>query len=112
MPAHPAPGYGILYPDGIKAIGDHIVQINQQMDVIAVSSREAANGLAEINSAVNAMDQNTQKNGAMVEELLATAATLDSYCGMLRDARSRFRTTGAAQGMFHTFAPPRPRRVA
>ena len=96
----------------LKAIGDHIVQINQQMDVIAVSSREQATGLAEINSAVNAMDQNTQKNAAMVEELLAAAATLDSYSGMLRDATSRFRATGAAQGMHHTSAAPRPRRVA
>ncbi len=82
------------------------------MDVIAVSAREQATGLKEINSAVNAMDQNTQKNAAMVEELLAAAATLDSYSGMLRDATSRFRATGAPQGMHHPSAPPRPRRVA
>ncbi|MDH6267759.1 methyl-accepting chemotaxis protein [Rhizobium sp. SG_E_25_P2] len=96
----------------LQAIGGHIVHINQQMDVIAVSSREQATGLSEINSAVTAMDQNTQKNAAMVEELLAAAATLDSYSGMLHDAISRFRGNDAARGSHHASAGRRSRLAA
>ncbi|OQP84396.1 hypothetical protein BTR14_19730 [Rhizobium rhizosphaerae] len=82
----------------LKVIGEHITQINRQMDMIATTSREQAVGLAEVNSAMSAMDQNTQRNAAMVEELLAAAATLDDQSAMLREQISRFRTDRTEDG--------------
>ncbi|MCO5730494.1 methyl-accepting chemotaxis protein [Rhizobium sp. SSA_523] len=81
--------------DALSIIGEHIVNINRQMDTIATTSREQAVGLAAVNAAMNAMDQDTQRNAAMVEELMAAAATLDSQSVLLREQMMRFRT-GAA----------------
>ncbi|MGO8658239.1 methyl-accepting chemotaxis protein, partial [Rhizobium ruizarguesonis] len=52
----------------LKAISEQIARINQHMDAIAVSAREQSTGLAEVNTAVNSMDQVTQQNAAMVEQ--------------------------------------------
>lgn len=81
----------------LNAIGEHVVRINLQMDTIATTSREQSIGLAEVNSAMNAMDQNTQRNAVMVEELMAAAATLDNQSTMLREQMMRFRTSQAEQ---------------
>ena len=43
---------------------------------IAASAAEEASGLAQVNSAISAMDQVTQQNAAMVEEATAAAAAL------------------------------------
>ncbi len=43
---------------------------------IAASAAEQARGLAEVNSAVNQMDQVTQQNAAMVEESTAASHSL------------------------------------
>ena len=48
--------------------------MNQHMDSIATSAKEQSVGLAEVNTAVNQMDQVTQQNAAMVEEANAAGA--------------------------------------
>jgi methyl-accepting chemotaxis protein len=75
----------------LQAIGSYIVSINQHMDSIATSAREQAVGLSEVNTAVNQMDQVTQKNAAMVEEANAAGATLAQEAGRLQDLVGRFR---------------------
>ena len=57
----------------LTTIGGFIVEINSHMEAIAVSAKEQATGLSEVNGAVNQMDHITQQNAAMVEE--TTAAT-------------------------------------
>ncbi|AYD00084.1 methyl-accepting chemotaxis protein [Neorhizobium sp. NCHU2750] len=74
----------------LKTIEDYIVTINQHMDSIATSSREQSVGLAEVNTAVNQMDQVTQQNAAMVEEANAAGATLATEAGRLRELVSQF----------------------
>jgi methyl-accepting chemotaxis protein len=74
----------------LKTIENYIVTINQHMDSIATSSREQSVGLAEVNTAVNQMDQVTQQNAAMVEEANAAGATLATEAGRLRELVSRF----------------------
>ncbi len=98
----------------LKAIREHVVQINTQMDDIANASRTQVQGLGEINAAVRGLDQNTQRNAAMVEELLAAAATLDGHSGQLREASSRFRTghSDEAGGQAVSRAAPPMRRRA
>ncbi|WP_049732132.1 HAMP domain-containing methyl-accepting chemotaxis protein [Rhizobium ecuadorense] len=85
----------------LKSIGEYVVQINQLMDAIATSAREQSTGLAEINTAVNQMDQTTQQNAAMVEQSTAAAASLSSEAGRLRDLVNQFQLDGdkSAAGM-------------
>ncbi len=74
----------------LKTIETYIVTINQHMDAIATSAREQSVGLAEVNSAVNQMDQVTQQNAAMVEEANAAGATLAGQASRLRVLISQF----------------------
>jgi methyl-accepting chemotaxis protein len=85
----------------LKTIEGFIVTVNQHMESIATSAREQSVGLAEVNTAVNQMDQVTQQNAAMVEETSAAGATLASESGRLRELIAQFqlghalRKTGA-----------------
>ncbi len=85
--------------EALKGIESLIVTINQHMNAIATSSREQATGLAEVNTAVNQMDQVTQQNAAMVEETNAASATLASEAVRMRDLIGRFQLgNGASAG--------------
>ncbi|PYB77232.1 methyl-accepting chemotaxis protein [Rhizobium wuzhouense] len=79
----------------LKAIGDYVVQINTLMDAIAGSAREQSTGLAEVNSAVNQMDQTTQQNAAMVEQSTAASAALAQEATRLRSLVAQFKLAGA-----------------
>jgi methyl-accepting chemotaxis protein len=74
----------------LKTIENYIVTVNQHMDSIATSAKEQSVGLAEVNTAVNQMDQVTQQNAAMVEETSAAGASLASESGRLRELVSQF----------------------
>ena len=76
--------------EALKTIESYIVTINQHMDSIATSAREQSVGLAEVNTAVNQMDQVTQQNAAMVEESNAASATLAEEAGRLNQLISQF----------------------
>ncbi|QRF54024.1 HAMP domain-containing protein [Rhizobium rosettiformans] len=80
----------------LKAIGDYVSQINQLMDAIATSAREQSTGLAEVNTAVNQMDQTTQQNAAMVEQSTAASAALAQESTRLRSLVSQFTLSGRA----------------
>ncbi|MDZ7875968.1 MAG: methyl-accepting chemotaxis protein [Rhizobium sp.] len=81
----------------LKAIGDYVSQINQLMDAIATSAREQSTGLAEVNTAVNQMDQTTQQNAAMVEQSTAASAALAQESTRLRSLVSQFKLSGRAK---------------
>ncbi|TRL39673.1 methyl-accepting chemotaxis protein [Rhizobium straminoryzae] len=75
----------------LKTIGDFILEINGHMEAIATSSREQSTGLMEVNQAVNAMDQTTQQNAAMVEESTAASTALAAEAARLRGLVEQFR---------------------
>ncbi|WP_051558792.1 methyl-accepting chemotaxis protein [Allorhizobium undicola] len=77
--------------EALKTIGSYIATINHHMQAIATSAREQSTGLAEVNVAVNQMDQTTQQNAAMVEQSTAAATTLAQEAGKLRDLVAEFR---------------------
>ncbi|WP_421581313.1 methyl-accepting chemotaxis protein [Shinella sp. M31] len=83
----------------LQAIGLHVATINQHMDAIAISAREQSVGLSEVNTAVNQMDQVTQRNAAMVEETNAASASLANEAVRLRDQISRFVLPSVSGGM-------------
>ena len=91
--------------EGVKLVGDagaalhgivaKVTSIDSLISEISVSSQEQATGLAQVNTAVNQMDQVTQQNAAMVEESTAAAANLKRDSDQLTSLVSRFRTSGA-----------------
>lgn len=81
--------------EALKTIEGYIVTVNQHVDSIATSAREQSVGLAEVNTAVNQMDQVTQQNAAMVEETSAAGASLAGECGRLRELVAQFQLGGA-----------------
>jgi methyl-accepting chemotaxis protein len=77
--------------DALRTIGGYIAEMNVHMDAIAVSAKEQATGLTEVNHAVNSMDQTTQQNAAMVEESNAASATLATEAQKLKEMVNQFR---------------------
>jgi methyl-accepting chemotaxis protein len=75
----------------LKDIGERIAGIDRHMNAIATSAAEQSTGLAEVNAAVNSMDQATQQNAAMVEQSTAASAMLAAETAKLRALVSRFR---------------------
>lgn len=92
--------------EALKVIEEHVVSINTQLDAIATSAREQSVGLAEVNSAVNQMDQTTQQNAAMVEEATAASAGLANEADRLRQLVSRFQLDGRSTGYAAPSAAP------
>ncbi len=76
--------------EALKTIGGFIIEINAHMEAIATSAKEQSTGLAEVNSAVNSMDQTTQQNAAMVEQSNAASNALAEEAGRLRSLISQF----------------------
>jgi len=76
----------------LAGIASKVTEIDALIAEIALSSREQASGLGEVNTAVNQMDQVTQQNAAMVEEATAAAASLKAEAGELTRLVSRFKT--------------------
>ena len=84
----------------LTALISQVAEINQLASDIAASAKEQAEGLAEVNTAVNQMDQTTQQNAAMVEQTTAANQALSQEAEKLVELVSRFRiggTPGAAR---------------
>lgn len=83
--------------EALTAIVAEVQQINTNVHAIVDAAREQSTGLAEINSAVNIMDQGTQKNAAMVEETNAASHTLVSEVQSLSSRLAQFNLGTAAR---------------
>jgi methyl-accepting chemotaxis protein len=78
----------------LAAIVESISEISVIVANIALSTKEQAAGLNEINSAVTELDQVTQQNAAMFEETTAASHALTSETDALVAAVSKFRISG------------------
>ena len=74
----------------LSRIAAQVADINAVVLEIAASAREQATGLAEVNTAVNQMDQVTQQNAAMVEQSTAASHALAQEAEQLGRLVSRF----------------------
>ncbi len=74
----------------LEVIVAEVQEINRHVDAIVKSAREQSIGLQEINTAVNAMDQGTQQNAAMVEQSTAASHSLARDAASLNQLLSRF----------------------
>jgi methyl-accepting chemotaxis protein/methyl-accepting chemotaxis protein-1 (serine sensor receptor) len=87
----------------LEAIVIQVQEINQHVTAIVRSTQEQSTGLNEISASVNAIDQGTQKNAAMVEESTAASHALASEAAALSALLAQFRIGGAA-----SIQAPRP----
>ncbi len=74
----------------LERIIGRVAQIDTLVTEMAGSAQEQARGIAEVNVAVNQMDQLTQQNAAMVEESTAASHALRSEADTLDRSISRF----------------------
>ncbi|UDF32292.1 UNVERIFIED_ORG: methyl-accepting chemotaxis protein (plasmid) [Roseateles sp. XES5] len=75
---------------GLGEINDLVQAVNQHMEAIATAAQEQSAGLLQINTAVNHMDQATQQNAAMVEEMNAAGAALAQESANLKGLLVQF----------------------
>ena len=73
--------------DVVAAIG----RVSTLVGEIAASAKEEALGLAQVNTAVNQMDQVTQQNAALVEQSTAAAESLKDQAQRLNTVVGTFR---------------------
>nr|WP_276608574.1 MULTISPECIES: methyl-accepting chemotaxis protein [Aquitalea] len=66
------------------------------MSDISAASIEQSSGIEQVNLAVTQMDENTQKNAALVEQAAAAAESLEEQARHLLDAVSIFRLDAAS----------------
>jgi methyl-accepting chemotaxis protein len=103
-----------LVRDTGDALGDIVAKVGE-IDVLiaemARSGQEQATGLAQVNTAVNQMDQTTQQNAAMVEQATAAAANLKSEANSMGRLMSQF-DTGERGRARPRSAPTAPRPAA
>ncbi len=97
--------------EALQRIVDRVAEIDSLVTEIAASAQEQAVGLAQVNTAVNQMDQVTQQNAAMVEQSTAASHSLSQEAEALQSSVAQFNVgqTGAAAS--HRSAPA-PKRVA
>jgi methyl-accepting chemotaxis protein len=68
--------------------------LSQSMEEIAMAASEQSAGIEELNRAVSQVDQTTQSNAAVVEELAGNASSMLGTSDEMLDAVSMFRTSG------------------
>ncbi|MBB6165284.1 methyl-accepting chemotaxis protein [Rhizobium wenxiniae] len=76
---------------------------NDHMEAIAIAAQEQSSGLTQVNSAINHLDQTTQQNAAMVEEMSAAGSGLAEECVALDGYLSKF--TLMARAEEHGYSP-------
>ncbi|MGV3552844.1 methyl-accepting chemotaxis protein [Rhizobium sp.] len=93
----------------LSVIAGQVGAIDKNVRAIVESAREQAMGLGEINSAVNEMDQGTQKNAAIIEESSAASHALASELASLLRQLHQFDIGAAPAHVQH--AVPQMRQV-
>ncbi|WP_119965155.1 methyl-accepting chemotaxis protein [Simplicispira lacusdiani] len=69
---------------------DSIRRVTDLMGEISSASREQASGVAQVSEAVTQMDQTTQQNAALVEEMAAAASSLNAQAQALVESVAVF----------------------
>ncbi|KYF84832.1 chemotaxis protein [Sorangium cellulosum] len=65
---------------------------------VAAASKEQSNGVAQISGAVELIEQSTQRNAAIAEELASTAAELSAQAEQLQEVMASFRLSQESDG--------------
>ena len=92
----------------LENIAGHVQRIDKAIGESAASAHEQSVGLAEVNTAVNQMDQMTQANAAMAEEAAAASKALAQDAQTISRLLAKF-NTGSKAAQLHR--PPPMQRV-
>jgi methyl-accepting chemotaxis protein len=86
--------------EALREIVAQVEQIGGLVGEIAASAQEQSTGLAEVNTAMNQLDQTTQQNAAMVEETTASTHALHGETAELQRLLAEFKigATAASAG--------------
>jgi methyl-accepting chemotaxis protein len=98
--------------EGLGQIAQLVLTVNQHMNAIATAAQEQSAGLSQVNTAINHMDQATQQNAAMVEEMNAAGAGLAQESGNLSELLAQFQLGNASGQLRQTAARMRNAPVA
>ena len=82
--------------EALSGIVAQVNEINALVAEIAGSAQEQATGLAQVNTAVNQMDQMTQQNAAMVEQRTAARGALAGGANELKRLMGQFQVGSVA----------------
>jgi methyl-accepting chemotaxis protein len=93
--------------EALQRIVDRVAEIDGLVSEIAASAQEQAVGLAQVNTAVNQMDQVTQQNAAMVEQSTAASHSLAQEAQALQESVAQFRVGQVTAGAPARAAAPR-----
>jgi methyl-accepting chemotaxis protein len=77
-----------------RTIGDVVQAVRRVKDLmgeISIASNEQQMGIEQISQAVTLLDDVTQRNAALVEQVAAAAGSLESQASDLTASTSRFR---------------------
>ena len=85
--------------EALNRIVDRVAVIDDLIRQISSSSQEQASGLAEVNTAVNHMDQVVQQNAAMVEQATAATHSLEGETAQLVSLVGRFKVGSDREAM-------------
>ena len=107
-------GVGLVTRTGemLNRIVAQVGDMDGLVGAIAASAQEQASALAEVNTAVNQMDQMTQQNAAMVEQSTAASHRLAAETAELAQLIAAFRGLGTMVDSTPAAPEPRPRLVA
>ncbi|QTK81062.1 Chemoreceptor mcpA [Agrobacterium tumefaciens] len=101
----------------LQEIAEQVRDINGNVVAIVDAAREQSTALAEINQAVNTVDQGTQQNAAMVEEQTAASHSLAREAAALFELLGQFkfedasRSVSSSRSVHHQASPLAPRRA-
>ncbi|MDR0215201.1 MAG: methyl-accepting chemotaxis protein [Comamonas sp.] len=85
-----------------KTMTDVVTAIRRVTDImgeISAASHEQSSGMAQIGEAVTQMDQTTQQNAALVEEMAAAASSLNNQAQSLVEAVAVFKLSAHEQAV-------------
>ena len=80
----------------IKGIVDEVVGVRQLIEEVSVASAQQESGIGSVNTSVADLDQATQQNAALVEQLAATTESLKANASRLVASVEFFRVPSAA----------------
>jgi len=97
----------------LERILAQVNDINRVVVDIASGAQEQATGLAQVNTAINQMDQATQQNASMVEQSTAASHSLAQEARQLSDLVGQFQIGAGEKAQARAVSPkPRPASVA
>ncbi len=92
----------------LETIVTEVQEINRHVVAIVDAAQEQSSGLQQINTAVNQMDQDTQKNAAMVEEQTAASHGLAREAASLNQLLGQFKLGGGYEAPRQATQAQRP----